>query len=204
MDFRHPLWGSGPSLEGDALRILTGADAEFSGRQVHQLIAHSSEEGVRRALNRLVAQGIVQSRKAGQATLYRFNREHLAAPWIEGLMSLRAQLIDRLRSEINGWAIKPVAAAVFGSVARGEARPDSDLDIFLVRPSSVNEDAWEAQIAGLTDAATRWTGNDTRPLELTEDDLPDRAADERVIQDILDHGIEIGGSLRALRKRVSR
>ena len=204
MDFRRPLWGLAPSLEGEALRVLTGAEAEYTGRQVHQLIGHSSEEGVRRALNRLVDEGLVSSRKAGQATLYGFNREHVAAPWIVGLMRLRAELVERLREEIGSWTVQPLAAAIFGSVARGEAGPGSDLDIFLVRPSSGDEQTWDAQVAALADAATRWTGNDARPVELDEADLVGGAVDESLIQDVLDHGIEIAGSLRALRKLVTR
>ena len=203
MDFRHPLWGLTPTLEGEALELLCRADAEYSGRQVHKMIGRGSEEGVRQALNRLAREGIVLSRRAGRATLYSFNREHLAAPSIEDLMGLRAKLFERLRAAIAQWRIQPVAAAVFGSVARGEAGPESDLDIFLLRPAGTDDDEWATQVAALAEAATRWTGNDTRPFEVDEETLSD-LTDESVIRDIRDHGIEIGGSLRALRHTRSR
>lgn len=202
MDFGHPLRVVTPTLDGEVLRVLAGADAEFTGRAVHQLIGQGSENGVRRALARLVSEGVVDSRQAGRATLHRLNRDHVASSWIEGLTGLRAQLLERLRSEIGSWAVQPVAAAVFGSVARGEAGPASDLDIVLVRPSSADDDAWDAQVRALAEKATRWTGNDARPLEVDEADLGTDAMDESVIKDILDHGIEVGGSLRMLRRSL--
>ncbi|HWH46063.1 MAG TPA: nucleotidyltransferase domain-containing protein [Thermoleophilaceae bacterium] len=203
MDFRRPLRVVTPTLEGDVLRVMAGADAEFTGGEVHRLVEHGSRDGVRDALDRLVDQGVVLCRPAGRAHLYRFNREHVAAPWIEGLAGVRQQLLERLRSEIEGWAVQPVAAAVFGSVARGEAGPESDLDVFLVRPASADEDTgWDEQVAALAAAVTRWTGNDARPLEFREDELAAGAGDEPVLRDVLEHGIEIGGSLRALRRRV--
>lgn len=201
MDFRHPLRVVTPTLDGDVLRVLAAADAEFSGREVHQLIGHSSENGVRKALARLVEQGVVQSRKVGAATLYRFNTEHVAAAWIEGLLGLREQTAERLRAQIKGWTVRPVVAAMFGSAARGEARSSSDLDLFLVRPSGADEEIWDAQLDALVEAATRWTGNDARPLVLDEDDLQDALRDEPVIQDILDEGVELTpSSLRTLRR----
>jgi hypothetical protein len=144
----------------------------------------------------------VSRRSAGKAHLYRLNRDHLAAPWIEGLSALRGQLFERLRAEIAGWSVKPVAAAVFGSVARGEAGPTSDLDLFLVRPRGADDDIWDTQVSALASAATRWTGNNVRPLEFDEDALDAGALEEPVLQDVLRQGIEIAGSLRGLRRRA--
>jgi hypothetical protein len=200
MDFRRPLAVVTPTLDGDVLRVLVGVDAELTGAQVHRLVGHSSVAGVRRVLIRLSEQGIVDVRGAGAAKLYRLNREHVAARWVEGLAGLRSQVVERLRTHIGGWEIAPVVAALFGSVARGEAAPRSDLDIFLVRPTAADEDAWSDQTASIAAAATRWTGNDARTLEVGEDELAD-LADEPVIHDILEHGIELAGSLRTLRRR---
>lgn len=200
MDFRHPSRVTGPSLDGELLAVLANADSDFTGRELAQLVHRPSHRGVLLALGRLVEQGIVRQRKAGRAKLYTFNREHVAAPWIEGLAGLRQQLLERMREHIAQWHIPPVVAALFGSVARGEAGPSSDLDIFLVRPVEADEDAWEEQVAALTAAATRWTGNDARVLELSEDELAGASAREPVIDDVLDQGVEVGGSLRALRR----
>ena len=142
MDFRRPSRVIGPSLDGDLLTVLASADAEFTGRELAQLVGRPSHRGALLALRRLADQGIVLQRRAGRANLYRFNHEHVAAPWIEGLAGLRQQLFDRMREQIKAWPIPPLAAAVFGSVARGEAGPESDLDIFLLRPATADGDSW--------------------------------------------------------------
>ena len=201
MDFRSPLRVVTPTLDGDVLRVVAAAEREFSGREVHRLVGHSSENGVRKALARLVEQGVVRSRRVGASTMYSFNRDHVAAPWIEGLLGVRDQIAERLRAQIKGWTVRPVVAAMFGSAARGEARPGSDMDILLVRPTGADEDAWEAQVDALVEAATRWTGNDTRPLVIGEDDLTHGVQNERVMADVLADGIELAGSsLRRLRR----
>lgn len=199
MDFRHPLHAVAPTLDGDVLSVLAGADKEFTGREVHRMLGHSSEQGVRKALSRLVDQGVVHARAAGPSRLYAFNADHLAAPWISGLVDMRGQLVTRCREAVAAWEIPPVAAAIFGSAARGEATPTSDLDLFFVRPSGADDARWEAQVAALAEAATRWTGNDARPLVFDADDI---TTDEPVLQEILSEGIEIGGSLRALRRSL--
>jgi hypothetical protein len=57
--------------------------------------------------------------------------------------------------------------------------------------------AWRAQVAALERDASRWTGNDTRVLELSTADAPDDAGS--VIDDILRDGIPLAGDVGALR-----
>lgn len=203
MDFRHPLAVVTPTLDGDALSVLAGADEEFSGRRLHQLVARGSENGIRRAAERLVEQGVVSSRPAGRANLYRLNRSHLAAPHIEGLAFLRAQLLEQARELVSAWTILPGLVMVFGSVARGEAGPLSDLDLLVIRPAQIVEDLdeWREQLNHLEKDLTKWTGNDARVLEYGEADLQDEAVRE-VIEGAITEGVEVYGSRRTLRRLV--
>jgi predicted nucleotidyltransferase len=201
MDFRRPLTVVTPTLDGDVLAVLAGANEEFSGRRIHRVVAHGSENGIRNAADRLVEQGVVLRRRAGRANLYALNREHLAAPYIEGLVSLRGQLVDGLRKTISTWDTAPHSALVFGSVARGEAGASSDLDLLVVRPLEVSEDSgkWREQLAQLEDLGTAWTGNDARILEYDEAELRNMAV-RCVVEEALADGIELCGSRRSLRR----
>lgn len=206
MDFARPLHAVTPTLDGDVLAVLAGAEAELSGRQVHRLVGHSSEQGVRKTLDRLAEQGIVLSRQAGRANLYQLNRDHLAAPHIERLAALRGELLNRLRQAIAQWELAPAFALLFGSVARGDAGPESDLDLLIVRSSEIDEDAlvWREQVGGIQASATAWTGNDTRVLEVGEDELRTGLGKrEPVLAAALEDGLEIAGSLRRLRRLVA-
>ena len=206
MDFRHPLSVVTPTLDGDVLAVLARADTEFSGRELHRALGHSSHTGVRRCLERLVAVGIVLERSAGNALLYRLNRDHLAAPQIEALATLRLQLFERLRETVAAWEIRPALAAVFGSVARGEAGIDSDLDIFLLRPTGIDEDdpIWRDQVTALEQASSAWTGNDARSLEYSQSELPRLQREEPVIAEIAADGIVLAGNLRDLRPTATK
>jgi Nucleotidyltransferase domain len=200
MDFRRPLKAVTPTLDGDVLAVLAGADEEFSGRQVHRLVGHGSERGVRNTLERLTQQGVTSSRRAGAANLYRLNPDHLATPWIRGLAGMRAQLVERLADGVERWPVQPVVAVLFGSVVRGEATELSDLDLLIVRPAQISADdpVWEDQLAALERAATAWTGNDARVVEYGEAELNESAAAEDVLREAAQDGIAFCGSLRSL------
>ena len=181
MDFRHPLAVVTPTLDGDVLSVLARADEEFSGRRLHELVARGSENGIRRAAERLVDQGVVSSRPAGRANLYRLNRAHLAAPHIEGLAHLRRQLLEQVREVVSAWGMPPAVVMVFGSVARGEAGILSDVDLLVIRPAQVSEDldGWREQLNLLEKVVSEWTGNDARVLEYGEADLRHEAVHGR-------------------------
>ncbi len=205
MDLRRPLQVISPTLDGDVLVVLAGADAEFTGRQVHELAATGSHVGVKKALDRLVDQGIVLRRQAGRAHLYRLNREHLAAPAIEQLAHARSALVGRLREAIAMWRQPPMIAVLFGSIPRGSASADSDIDVLIVRPVGVDPDdeVWADQLTELTRRASAWTGNEARLLEYGEDEIADLQEPEPVLVEAARDGVELFGSLRSLRRAAA-
>jgi predicted nucleotidyltransferase len=196
MNLQRPLQVVAPTLDGDVLSVLARADRVLTGRALERETG-GSHGGVQRALDHLVAEGVVSRQPAGRAYLYRLNREHLAAPWIQGLATLRLQLIDRLRSSIASWEIQPTSSVLFGSAARGEAGRASDLDVLMIRPAGIGADdeTWREQVMALQEAVAAWTGNDLRVLEYGEQEL---GLDEPVLATAGAEGIELHGSLRRL------
>ena len=122
MDLHHPFQVITPTVDGDVLAALAGAEAEFTAPQIHRLIGEHSESGVRKALKRLERQGIVRATRAGQAWLYELNREHLAAVHVVALTRLRRVLVEKVGDEISRWSTKPrVRGAVRICGQRGDA-----------------------------------------------------------------------------------
>lgn len=194
-----------PTVDGDVLSKLALAEAEFTPPQVHRLIGRHSVEGVRNALQRLAEQGIVLQRRAGMAVLYQLNRNHLAAPAVIAIAQIQTQLIQRLRDRFAEWSIRTPYAALFGSAATGSMRYDSDLDIFIVRPTRTNPESntWRLQLDALSRDCSLWTGNDCRILEYSATELgPAIFSKDAVLQDIGTKGIRLVGATNYLSQPV--
>lgn len=202
MNLQRPFQVVAPTLDGDVLTVLARADRSLTGRAIERETG-SSHGGVQRALAHLVAEGVIRRERAGGAYLYRLNRQHLAAPWIEGLAMLRTQLINRLRESLASWEIKPASGVLFGSAARDQAGPASDLDLLVIRPAGIDEDdeIWRDQVIALEQAVGAWTGNDARVLEYSETEL---GLDEPVFEAAAAEGIELHGSFRRLMAHARR
>lgn len=196
MNLNRPLTSLIPSLEGEVLTILAGADAAFTGNQVHRLMGAYSNRGVRDALKRLCAQGLVVSIPAGAADLYSLNQSHLLANYIKKIALVRAEFFDLLTHEVEAWALKPDCAAVFGSTVRKDMNINSDIDLFFSRPKSIGfEDAlWRKQITKIASLGESVTGNYIQIFELsgTEIDL-ELKTKAGIIHSIIKEGVVFHG-----------
>ena len=202
----HPLDLVAHGIDGRILEVLCGADAAFTGRQVHALLGHGSAAGVQLGLNRLRRQGIVTAEPAGRAILHRLNASHLAVPHLRALVDLRRELLRRLRSEFESWDPRPLAAYLFGSTARRDSTADSDVDLCVVRPLGVDADApaWREQVDRLSRMVTAWTGNDARIVEFSEDEVRSSTGSDPLLASIRAEGIQLAGDESLLRPGRSR
>ena len=203
MLLHRPLLTITPSVDGDVLMVLARADSEFTAPDIHRLLGRWSVQGIRKALDRLVSQGAVAVRESRAASFYRLNREHLAAPAIIELASLRLRFYEKLEESFEAWAPKPAVAAVFGSAVRSEMTVSSDIDIFIARPDAIEAEHpdWVAQMSDLVQAASNWTGNDVRVFELPLSEARQRLAEgDEVLRSIGKEGIAVYGDLDLVRR----
>jgi DNA-binding transcriptional ArsR family regulator len=196
MDLSRPWAPIRSPIDMEVLRVLRGTSRPLTGREVARLVRAGSQPTVNASLRRLSDEGLVHVEEAGNAYLYTFNREHLAAPAVELLADVRAELERRLRDEIAGWKIAPVQLSVFGSAARGDGDTRSDVDIFVVRPRDVSQDdpAWQEQLTRLSDRVLAWTGNHVGLSEVSDADVR-RLRRERppVVEELSRDAIAIAG-----------
>lgn len=115
------------------LRALVPLHRPVSGREAARL-AGVSVVAIR-ALEELAAAGIVSQERATAQHLFTFERRHYLAPVIEKLFEAEREftsaIFGRIREMLEGLA-SIESAVVFGSAARGEAGPQSDVDLLVV------------------------------------------------------------------------
>lgn len=173
MDLSNPSAAVVPSLDGAVLAVLAGTTLPLTGREIHRLAGRGSQHGIQRVLHRMDEHGLVDVLRAGPANLYTLNRDHVAADAVLVLAALRARLFQRIRENLDSWPVQPVAAAVFGSAARGDGTAESDVDVFVVRPDDVNaeDEIWSDLVDGLAQAVMRWSGNRASIIQATRGEI---------------------------------
>ena len=185
-----------PGVRGRVLEVLARTDAELTMRTVARLAGVSVNRAVA-VLNNLVSLGVVERREAGSAALVRLASDNEAARSIVALAQLFDRVLVRLKEEASLIRPAPAAMIVFGSFARGEARPDSDIDVMVVRADDIAEDdeSWIDAIGAWTTRARRITGNPVNVIEATASELP-RLLKRRgsVWEEIANDGILLTGT----------
>lgn len=182
-----------PTVDGDVLGVLSGANEWFESNKIAELIPTRSDEGIRKTLKRLVAVGIVEELTVGRSKAFRLNRNHLGAEPILQLANLKSRFYMHLSEAMRAWQYPPVYAALFGSAARNSMNAQSDVDLFLLQPDSSDQSVWEQQVNELVSLSTGWIGTEVRPLLYTESELRQIGTAESVFNFIAAEGIPIFG-----------
>jgi predicted nucleotidyltransferase len=188
MNLSRPYGVVSHRLDGAVLHVLAGTTGWLTGRKVARLASEGTQQGVWKALGRLVEEGVVEHEEAGSAILYKLNRRHLAAGAIAQLVNLRQELLRRLVEQLAEWQVPPLHASMFGSAARGEGDARSDIDLLIVRPPEVESEdpVWRGQIDRLIRDVEDWTGNRASIAELGAEDLPELSRKRPAILDSLE------------------
>jgi predicted nucleotidyltransferase len=87
---------------------------------------------VRRELKGLVECGVVVESRDGNRTYYQANRECPVYPELASLIRKTSGLADVLGAALTGLREQIDVAFVYGSQARQEAGPDSDVDLMVI------------------------------------------------------------------------
>lgn len=155
------------------LRALLAREVPVSGREAARLAGVSSRSAAVQALDALAQLGILERRQLSGTHLYEVNRAHELAPALAGLFQAEwrgiAAIADAVRQSLHeGRALAGVlSAVVFGSVARGEAGPGSDLDLLLVATTDRAAAAAEAALNAAAADLRRRFGMKPSPLGLS-------------------------------------
>ena len=91
---------------------------------------------LQRELHGLTEAGILRSHRQGRMVYYQANRDSPLFSDLRGLLLKTAGLVDVLAEVLKPLASKLVLAFVYGSIASGEERSDSDIDLLIVGTAS--------------------------------------------------------------------
>ena len=178
MDLTSPLRSLAPGLDSAVLEVLARTESGMGVSQIAKLAGRGTRQGLAPVLDRLVEHGVVLADPGVRGYMYRLNRDHVLAESVLSAARARITIVARLTEAVQALAPRPVHVSVFGSFARRDAGPGSDIDVLVVLPANANADEhWSAQMRHLSDQVLAWTGNRMEYLTLTEDEL--RAAVER-------------------------
>src|SRR5262249_30196848 len=87
---------------------------------------------LQRELQDLTRAGILTSHRQGRMVYYQANADSPLYPDLRGLLLKTAGLVDVLREALKPLETKIALAFVYGSIAKGEERTESDIDLMVI------------------------------------------------------------------------
>jgi predicted nucleotidyltransferase len=116
----------------DALALLLlRPEASFHVREMAR-ITGKAPGTMLRELNALAEAGVLTRRRFGNQVHFRANPECPIYEDLRNILKRTAGVADVLREALEPLADRISAAFVYGSVARGDERPASDLDLMII------------------------------------------------------------------------
>lgn len=196
MFFNEPFGGVVPGARGAVLATLLRTGSPLTGRQVHGLVSDDySLSTVQEALKVLAQLGLVETQAIGRAGVHTVNEDHVAVAPLRALLDPIAALRDAVTA-VTGSGVS--AVILFGSIGRGEATHDSDVDLAVIAPRG-----WDKRVE-LEDSVRTRLGNGCDVLVFTRAQFDRLAgAGEPVVSDILRDGVALIGAVPRIKHGVA-
>ena len=205
VDFVHPVQAVVPGAQGRVLAVLAETTAPLNLSTLARLAGVSVAQASR-VMPGLVELGLVERREIPPSSQFRLIRENVAAQAIIELARSREAAFSQIGSAASDLPIPPVSVIVFGSIARGDADRQSDLDVIVVRPDDVDDDddVWATAIERWRSEAQAITGNTVEVLEVTQDEARTKlSGNAQLWRDVARDGTVVHGlTMNELRERV--
>ncbi len=141
MLFNNPLdYILGQQSKVKILRFLVKSNAELNGREIAKAVGLSHVK-CHTALRELSVHGLINMRRIGRSVIYSIDPENILAKFfLTPLYNKESHLLNILAQTIaKEFSFpRPLSIFLFGSIVKGQARPNSDIDILLVQPDEKN------------------------------------------------------------------
>ncbi|HSD50152.1 MAG TPA: nucleotidyltransferase domain-containing protein [Candidatus Methylomirabilis sp.] len=186
-------------------RALLDTAEGMSGRRVARE-ARINHQTCAVALGRLEELGVVRRQGSGQSQLFRLNRESalvgdLLIPLLKKEREVFPRIVRRMGEMV---ADRCLRALVFGSVARGEERRDSDLDLLLIADGPRGQGITHRAADDARAALAREWGLRVNAIVLTQRSLERRRErKDPLIINILREGIEVWPRSQGQGRRIA-
>lgn len=164
------------------VRALIPLTSPVSGNELRALARIRSKSGLKTALDDLTELGILQREDTRRIRLYRINRGHDLAEPLAALFHAEftrvGALRQALRETLEAGAVQEhtLSIILFGSNARGDARPTSDLDLLVVTRAEPADDVRDVLIDAIPEVERRF-GLRISPLLLSKERVQERFTD---------------------------
>ena len=153
-------------VKAEMFRLLFGTvDQELHVREIERR-SGLADATVRQELKRLTRLGVVELRRDGNRTYYHANTEHPLFPDIRNLVLKTSGLSDVLREALAPSEVR--LAFVFGSLARGKGRAESDIDLMVIGTIGLR------QLGKLLSGVGAKLGREINPHVLTPEEFAKR------------------------------
>jgi DNA-binding transcriptional ArsR family regulator len=116
---------------------------------------------LQRELHALTNAGILKTNRQGRMVYYQANADSPLYPDLRGLLLKTAGLVDVLADVVKPLSAKLAIAFVYGSVASGSERSESDIDLMVIGSISPSELALPLR------RAREWLGREINPKVYT-------------------------------------
>jgi predicted nucleotidyltransferase len=174
MRFHDPLDDVlGNRIQVRLLRILARTESRgFTGRDLARMCGSSASQATA-SLRKLEDSGLIVRDIAGRSHVWRIAERHTLVPALRSLFHEEGRSTTALKSDIEELIRKlPVKRAVlFGSVARGDEGPTSDVDLMLTVRSPADKEQVEETLSAASLRFAIKFGNPLSALVLEESRL---------------------------------